>query len=180
MNSSPTVMHQALATAGVRLPTVAERVWNMIKDRPNSTAVDIAKRLKIFRHDVASRLVDLEARKMIWSNVDRTLCPDGVFRQVKHFRTDLASYQVLARAVPIKHRVKKAPAMTNAIFAPPAPAAPIEAPAYIAPDVRIPEAAKIDPPPTQDQLVREYVDGLSVAAARAMYAYLDKVFGGTF
>ena len=93
----------ALAKAGVPLPTIKERLWRVIKDEPGLTASQLSKRLSgIPVGTISSQLNLMETRGMVYAVGTKGRGPIG---KAKAYHTDMAAYTL---PPPVKTNGKKA------------------------------------------------------------------------
>lgn len=84
----------ALAKAGVPLPTIKERLWRVIKDEPGLTATQLSKRLSgIPIGTISSQLNVMETRGMVYVVGTKG---HGPTRKAKAYHTDMDTYQLLS------------------------------------------------------------------------------------
>lgn len=145
-------MTLALATAGVAVPTVKERIWRVIKEQPGLTARQISRLMPaVAAGTISSQLFLLEKAELIYVKGTKGQGPRGT---TKAYYTDHDKF-VKPERWPHNGSTKgngTNPAPLIA-YAPPAPA-PAPAP-----------KTRID------------VDSLTLAEARTLYNQLKEFFG---
>lgn len=83
-----TIMENALKEAGVRLPTVKERIWKTVLTSPGITRAELARRLRaIPEGSIQSQTFDLLRRGMVYTS-------EGA-KGVQGLHTDLTEYRLL-------------------------------------------------------------------------------------
>lgn len=93
----------ALAKAGVPLPTIKERLWRVIKDEPGLTATQLRKRLSgIPIGTISSQLNVMETRGMVYAVGTKGRGPTGT---AKAYHTDMDTYDL---PPPVKRNGKEA------------------------------------------------------------------------
>lgn len=116
------VMTSKLAAAGVKVPSVLERCWRVVKDNPGITALRVSEVLNIQQSNVSSILSDGTKRRMFYTKdeVRKVKGPRGTFaeRKVLTYYTSLAEY---ARLPMPAGTVSPAPAVKPEPEAPHAP-----------------------------------------------------------
>lgn len=165
-----TLIAEKLAAAGVKIPSVQERVWRIVRDNmPDGiVASRVADILNPSQHNasVSTLLSQMEARKMVYTKKvpRRVVGPHGVAitRNIKLYFTDMKEYELLAK--PVKQTAATramdvAKASINAVKQVPSTVTPPAAPAAPAP------------------LVKSFEE-LTIAEATALYVRLHKMFGG--
>ncbi len=162
MSSNTTQMAEALASAGVPLPTKYERIWRYFKDHPRSTSLSCAQVLKLDRVNVSSYVSEMETRKMLSSEI-LDLRVKGAYntihsRRVKHYSTNIKEFEMLPK--PRKPaRAKKSPKVEM----PSAHALPTP-------------AVEKRPEPTTELSVEKFINSLTLRQAREVYDRLREVF----
>jgi len=145
-------MTEALQKAGVQLPPLKERVWNMLKEHPTATAMDIAHYLGIRKEDKAAHSVITALSYM------ETI---GLVASQKFKRTVGKSKRM------VKHYTASTEYISTGV------AKPVMKVAFK------PEVPVVMPKSTFEEMspMQIYVDALTVAKARELYNHLHKMFG---
>lgn len=142
----------ALAQAGVKLPSTTERIWRAVKDEPGLTQAQLCKRLaSIPKGTVSGRLHDMEVRGMVYTSGVKN--QGGGWRDaVKAYHTDLDAFQLLPRPrkSPRTNRPTKVSRRTTH---------------QVAPAVT---------PPAEREVFD--LDAMTIREARALYAQLKEMF----
>ena len=97
-------MTEAFISAGVKAPTIAERLWRIIKDEPGLTATQMQKRMPAIKvGSISSQLHLMEQRGMVYVKGTKGQGPKGT---AKAYHTDMERYERLPVPVPTKAPVK--------------------------------------------------------------------------
>ena len=168
-----TIMAEKLKEAGVKVPSVQERVWRIVRDNPGgitaARVTDILGASVSGGSGVSSLLSQMEARKMVRSRKEmrRVTGPRGsvVERGVNVYVTDMREYEIL----PLR---RKETAATRAMDATKAVVAQVKA----APTPTTVIASQLRKTPTVNE-AEEFVERLTIAEARAVFGVLNKMFG---
>ncbi len=163
-----TLIAEKLAAAGVKIPSVQERVWRIVRDNmPDGIlASRVADILNPSQHNtsVSTLLSQMEARKMVYTKTEprRVTGPRGsvITRNIKVYFTDMKEYELLPAPV-------KQTAATRAMGV---AKASINAVKKV-PSTVTPPAASAAPP-------MKSFEELTIAEATALYVRLHKMFGG--
>lgn len=150
MNANTNQMTQAFVKAGIEPPTVANQIWNIIKEQPGVTYSRLKQRAAhLSRGSISSTLNDMEKRSMIYSR------PIGD-RKNAYF-TDMEQYRLLPRPAATKQptKVPEQPPAAGKLAGEPTATASTQ---HTTPSVFS-------------------VDQLTIAQARALYQQLHKMFG---
>jgi hypothetical protein len=103
-------MTEAFISAGVKAPTIAERLWRIIKDEPGLTASQMQKRLPAIKvGSISSQLHLMETRGMVYVKGTKGQGPKGT---AKAYYTDMDTFQRLPAPKPTTHKPAPAPAAT--------------------------------------------------------------------
>lgn len=158
-----TQMQEAFKAAGVKPKSLAERVWNFVKDNPNCTARTVEA---TYGASAAQALSDMFGRDMLKRSSMPTRDRKGKMRDVWIYRVASDTYEPLPRLTKPKPRAK--PAQT------PHPLA-----VGALPEAKPPAIVTATLAPSEPQKVNltALVDGLTVAEARALYHQLKLMFG---
>ena len=158
-----TQMQEAFKAAGVKPKSLAERVWNFVKDNPNCTARTVES---IYGTSAAQALSDMFGRDMLKRSSMPTRDRQGKMRDVWIYRVASDTYEPLPRLTKPKPRAKPAQALPPPVTG------------------SLPEAshsaivtATLAPSEPQKVNLTALVDGLTVAEARALYHQLKLMFG---
>lgn len=152
---------EAFMKAGVKAPSVKERLWQHIRANQGHTAHQIAKVLRsIPSSTIASQLSDMERRGMVFVKGAKAATTWGR-STVKAYHSDMTTYELLP--VLAQFRRDKPAALIKA------PVATTPAPTPSA----APQAPAAAPAAPQFNL-----EALTLAEARALYLQLHKMFGG--
>ena len=104
-------MTEAFISAGVRAPTIAERLWRIIKDEPGLTFSQLCKRLPAIKvGSISSQLHLMETRGMVYVKGTKGQGPKGT---AKAYYTDMDTFQRLPAPKPTTHKPAPAPATTT-------------------------------------------------------------------
>lgn len=169
-----TIMADKLKEAGVKVPSVQERVWRIVRDNPGgimaSRVADILDPSGGRRANSASTLLSqMEARKMVSSRVEHRRVPGPrgsmIERGVKVYTTAMREYEILPMP-------RKETAATRAMDATKAVVAQVKASPPPAP---VPTTVMPKPPTING--MRDFVESMTIAEARAMWVELNKMFG---
>lgn len=191
-----TIIADKLKAAGVKIPSMQERVWRIVRDNPggitSARATDIMG-VAVTSGSVSSLLSQMEKRKMVSSRPERrrVVGPRGstIERDVKVYYTTMREYELLPR--PRKEtaasRARDATkAVVEQVKAVPQPLIGSDyyldpsdgkvkryalAPTTVIPD----EKPRFVPPPLPSAL--KYVEHMTIAQARSVYAILHDMFG---
>jgi hypothetical protein len=149
----------ALAQAGVKLPPLMQRVWQVLRDSklPRS-AKTVSQLLNVKTQDVSSVLSSLMARKMVERQFQVLSLKTGfgtAKREVAHYVALGSTYEL--RPLP---PAKKAPA----------PKPDVEQRFLRAPE------APVSPPPLQKPAPVD-IENMTLSDARALYKRLQEFFG---
>jgi hypothetical protein len=156
-------MQEAFKAAGVKPKSLAERVWNFVKDNPNCTARTVEA---IYGASAAQALSDMFGRDMLKRSSMPTRDRQGKMRNVWIYRVASDTYEPLPRLTKPKPRAKPDQASHPlAVGALPEASHPASVTATLAPS----EPQKVN--------LTALVDGLTVAEARALYHQLKLMFG---
>jgi len=141
-------MTEALKTAGVPLPSIAQILWKAIKESQGITRTELGKRLShINPNSVNSRLHDLQKRGMVYTKKIK-------FRDTytNAYYTDMGEFRMLPHVTtkPESESEPKPEARTKPQASTPAPTPP---------------SRSFD------------LDTMTVGEARALYAQLKRMFG---
>ena len=158
-----TQMQEAFKAAGVKPKSLAERVWNFVKDTPNCTARTVEA---IYGASAAQALSDMFGRDMLKRSSMPTRDRQGKMRDVWIYRVASDTYEPLPRLTKPKPRAKPA----QASHPPGRGALPEAKPTAIV-------TATLAPSEPQRVNLTTLVDGLTVAEARALYHQLKLMFG---
>ena len=158
-----TQMQEAFKAAGVKPKSLAERVWNFVKDNPNCTARTVEA---TYGASAAQALSDMFGRDMLKRSSMPTRDRKGKMRDVWIYRVASDTYEPLPRLTKPKPRAK--PAQT------PQPLA-VGALSEAKPPTIV--TATLAPSEPQKVNLTALVDGLTVAEARALYHQLKLMFG---
>ena len=158
-----TQMQEAFKAAGVKPKSLAERVWNFVKDNPNCTARTVEA---TYGTSAAQALSDMFGRDMLKRSSMPTRDRQGKMRDVWIYRVASDTYEPLPRLTKPKPRTKSAQTpQPQAVGALPEASHPAIVTAALAPS----EPQKVN--------LTALVDGLTVAEARALYHQLKLMFG---
>ena len=158
-----TQMQEAFKAAGVKPKSLAERVWNFVKDNPNCTARTVEA---TYGTSAAQALSNMFGRDMLKRSSMPTRDRQGKMRDVWIYRVASDTYEPLPRLTKPKPRAKPAQASHPlAVGALPEAKPPAIVTATLAPS----EPQKVN--------LTALVDGLTVAEARALYHQLKLMFG---
>ena len=158
-----TQMQEAFKAAGVKPKSLAERVWNFVKDNPNCTARTVEA---TYGASAAQALSDMFGRDMLKRSSMPTRDRQGKMRDVWIYRVASDTYEPLPRLTKPKPRAKPDQASHPlAVGALPEAKPPAIVTATLAPS----EPQKVN--------LTALVDGLTVAEARALYHQLKLMFG---
>jgi hypothetical protein len=109
-------MTEAFISAGVKAPTIAERLWRIIKDEPGLTANQLHKRMPAIKvGSISSQLHLMETRGMVYVKGTKGQGPKGT---AKAYYTDMETFQRLPAPKPTTHMPAPAPAATPDISQP--------------------------------------------------------------
>lgn len=169
-----TIIADKLKAAGVKIPSMQERVWRIVRDNPggltSARATDIMG-VAVTSGSVSSLLSQMEARKMVQSKFEkrRTNGPHGAYeRNVKVYYTTLREYELLPmprKETAASRAMDAAQQVVEQVKAPPSPVT------TVIPD----EKPRFVPPPLPSAL--KYVEHMTIAQARSVYAILHDMFG---
>jgi hypothetical protein len=144
-------MTEAFIRAGAKAPTIAERLWRIIKDEPGLTATQMQKRLPAIKvGSISSQLSLMETRSMVYVKGTKGQGPKGT---AKAYYTDMERYERLPAPKPTTHMPAPAPAAT--------------------PDISQPLACVPQSAPAGDVFD---LDSLTIREARALYLKLKEMF----
>lgn len=181
MADMQTALKQALSKAPSPLAVkpLSERIWLYLKDHPGTTSKRLAVELRVSQGSVSSMLSQMCRRKMLTWLVETAKPYKG--RGAKHRRVFFVDpkmggvYELLPESVKSKPRV----AMAAAHESKPKPAsgevAPLRVVGHAGPE--IPTPLTIKPQVVTIAQSSDFIDGLTVAEARALYQHLHKMFG---
>ena len=160
-----TQMQEAFKAAGVKPKSLAERVWNFVKDNPNCTARTVEA---TYGTSAAQALSDMFGRDMLKRSSMLTRDRQGKMRDVWIYRVASDTYDPLPRLKKPKPRTKPAQASNS-----------LAAGALNLPEASHPAITTATLAPSEPQKVNltALVDGLTVAEARALYHQLKLMFG---
>lgn len=158
-----TQMQEAFKAAGVKPKSLAERVWNFVKDNPNCTARTVEA---TYGTSAAQALSDMFGRDMLKRSSMPTRDRQGKMRDVWIYRVASDTYEPLPRLTKPKPRAK-----------PDQASHPLAVGAL--PEAKHPAIVTATLAPSEPQKVNltALVDGLTVAEARALYHQLKLMFG---
>lgn len=169
-----TQMEQALARAGVPVPTTKERVWRVIRDAPGGiTHREVARRLPALPDGtISSSLHEMERREMIYSRGTKNTNPASQRHAVKEYFTDMERYelkdlpvQILAARTARKQQRDQQKQQAPA-------AAPAPAPTPVA------EPQRTNPVPRETSVTAiEMLEDLTLRQLREVYEHLHNIFG---
>lgn len=157
-------MTQALAEAGVPLPTANERIWRYFKDHPKSTAVACASRLGMAAANVSGPTSDMAKRGLLKAEpVQMRIRSKGTsfaMRPILHYSAVGEKYAPedfpMPRRASKKGKDRRDPVLT------------VVAPTPVVAEVVVPV-----PPPTPQF---KSIDDMTVREARAVYEQLKTLF----
>ena len=160
-----TQMQEAFKAAGVKPKSLAERVWNFVKDNPNCTARAVEA---TYGTSAAQALSDMFGRDMLKRSSMLTRDRQGKMRDVWIYRVASDTYDPLPRLKKPKPRTKPVQASNS-----------LAAGALNLPEASHPTITTATLAPSEPQKVNltALVDGLTVAEARALYHQLKLMFG---
>ena len=190
-----TIIAEKLKAAGVKIPSMQERVWRLLRDNPggltSARATDIMG-VAVTSGSVSSLLSQMEARKMVQSKFEkrRTNGPHGAYeRNVKVYYTTMREYELLPmprKQTAATRAMDATKAVVDQVKAGPQPL--IGSDCYLdpsdgkvkryapSPTTVIPEEKpRFVPPPLPSAL--KYVEHMTIAQARSVYAILHAMFG---
>lgn len=139
-------MTQAFQAAGVKQKPLMERVWTHIKDHPDSKLSAVTT---IYGPTAAQAVNTLYTRKMLTRKGVPQRAKDGRIREIFEYRAAMETYELLP--LPLKTKTVAREIVTQK---PPTELKPASS------------ATTLD----------AYIDGLTVAEARALYQKLKNIF----
>jgi len=141
----------ALVAAGVKLPTVKQRIFNWLKDHPEKTRADIMKGLQ-FPYDPAQAISDMEHAGVIkyTSDINR-----HTNQKVKRYSVAVATFP--EGYIGPKKPQKKTPTHPSVVNPAPQAAATMPKPEAFSPD--------------------DALRGLTLQQMHAVYKHLQQYFG---
>ena len=139
-------MTQAFQAAGVKQKPLIERVWTYIKDHPDSKLSAVSA---IYGPTAAQAVSTLYVRKMLTRKNVPQRTKDGRIRGLFEYRAAMATYELLP--LPLKTKPVASEIVTHKPLTELKPAS---------------SATTLD----------AYIDGLTVAEARALYQKLKNIF----
>jgi len=158
-----TVMEEKMLAAGIQMPTQVERLWRVLRDNPQGLTAQRAAALTGIAN-ASTQLSMMVRRKMATarSELQRRPIHGGVMaeRPVNIYSTTMKEYELL----PAPKKEKPSAPAVSAPTAPPAPAVQ-RAPA---PPRAVPTVAE----------AQAFVERMTIAEARALWAVMDRMFGG--
>ena len=148
-------MTEAFIRAGAKAPTIAERLWRIIKDEPGLTANQLQKRMPAIKvGSISSQLHLMETRGMVYVKGTKGQGPKGT---AKAYYTDMERYERLPVPKPSKAPVKE-------------PAVPPIAP------VKHPDPFLFDLCSPRGSTFALDLDNLTIREARELYLKLKEMF----
>ena len=139
-------MTQAFQAAGVKQKPLIERVWTYIKDHPNSKLSAVTA---IYGSTAAQAVNTLYMRKMLTRRSVTQRTKDGRIREIFEYRAAMETYELLP--LPLKTKTAAREIVTQK------PLTELKPANFVT---------------TLDA----YIDGLTVAEARALYQKLKNIF----
>lgn len=185
MADMQTALKQALSKAPSPLviKPLSERIWLYLKDHPGTTSKRLAIELRDSQGSISSMLSQLCRRKMLTWQTEPVKPYKG--RGAKHRRVFFVDpkmggvYELLPEVVKSKPRTAAA-AVQKYTSNKPVPESgetkPLRVVGHAGPEITTPTLT-IKPQIVTIAKSAEFIDGLTVAEARALYQHLHKMFG---
>jgi len=180
-----------------------QQVWELIREFPDSTAADIASVLDVPNVNITSAFSNLESRRMIDAVFKYGKDKNGQPRLMKHYSTTLNTFVLYPKTTRVFRKLpsspysgvtppapvvakKAAPApqqpalftIPPATFSNPVVTMPTPAPQPAPAPAPVPNIVAGFPLRMNDEQIGQFIDGLSLAEARALYVRLGAIFGG--
>lgn len=181
MADMQTALKQALSKAPspLAIKPLSERIWLYLKDHPGTTSKRLAIELRDSQGSISSMLSQLCRRKMLIWQIEPVKPYKG--RGAKYRRVFFVDpkmggvYELLPEVVKSKPRVAVAAVQEPRSKPAGDEAAPLRVAGHAGPE--IPTPLTIKPQIVTIAQSADFIDGLTVAEARALYQHLHKMFG---